>query len=179
MNRPSSNIFRLLLCTVLLGVSGLRAAEATSSTAKGKAAGYEKVGFDKLASFDFTPPGDGVAPADGKAPAKTGDEQIPERIKAFDKKKVAVTGFMLPVKMDNGLVKEFLLVKDPMMCCYGVMPKVNEWIVVKMTGSGVKPLMDIPITFEGTLKVGEMYEGGYLTGIYLLEGDKQAAEAQK
>jgi hypothetical protein len=156
MNRPSSTIFRLLLCTALLGVAGLRAADATSATAKEKLAGYEKVGFDKLASFDFTPPGDGVAPADGKAPAKSGDEQIPERIKAFDKKKVAVTGFMLPVKMDNGLVKEFLLVKDPMMCCYGVMPKVNEWIVVKMTGPGVKPLMDIPITFEGTLKVASI-----------------------
>ena len=81
---------------------------------------------------------------------------------------------MLPVKMDGGLVKEFLLVKDPMMCCYGIMPKINEWVVVKMVGKGVKPLMDIPITFDGKLRVGEMYENGYLTGVYLLEGDKMA-----
>jgi len=40
---------------------------------------------------------------------------------------VAVTGFMLPTKMDKGLVTEFLLVKESMMCCYGVMPKINEW----------------------------------------------------
>jgi hypothetical protein len=53
------------------------------------------------------------------------------------------------------------------------MPKLNEWIVVKMVGSGVKPLMDFPITFEGKLRVGEMYENGYLTGLYLLEGDRQ------
>jgi len=179
MSRPISTSLHLLVCAVAFGASVLRAADATPAPAKEKADGYEKVGFDKLASFNFVAPGDGVAPADGKTPPKSGDEQIPERIKAFDKKKVAVTGFMLPVKMDNGLVKEFLLVKDPMMCCYGVMPKVNEWIVVKMTGAGVKPLMDLPISFEGTLKVGEMYEGGYLTGIYLLEGDRQAAEAQK
>jgi hypothetical protein len=61
-----------------------------------------------------------------------------------------------------------------MMCCYGVMPRINEWVVVKMNGRGVPPLMDVPITFEGTLKVGAMYENGYLTGIYLLAGDKMA-----
>jgi len=133
---------------------------------------YEKVGFDRLASYTFTPPeGD---PAKPDQPPPSGASQIPDKIKALDQQKVAVTGFMLPVKMDGGLVKEFLLVKDPMMCCYGVMPKLNEWIVVKMVGPGVKPLMDIPITFEGKLRVGEMYENGYLTGLYLLEGDRLA-----
>ena len=135
--------------------------------------GYAKVGFDQLASFTFTPPAEGAPETDAQAAAK-GDEQIPERIRAFDARKVAVTGFMLPVKMDGGLVKEFLLVKDPMLCCYGVMPRINEWVVVKMNGKGVPPLMDVPITFEGTLKVGAMYENGYLTGIYLLAGDKLA-----
>jgi hypothetical protein len=32
----------------------------------------------------------------------------------------------------------------------------------------------VPISFEGKLKVGELYDNGYLTGIYLLEGEKQA-----
>ena len=135
--------------------------------------GYEIVGFDRLASYTFTPPEADPAAAPASTPP-SGANQIPDRIKALDQQKVAVTGFMLPVKMDGGLVKEFLLVKDPMMCCYGVMPKLNEWVVVKMLGKGVKPLMDIPITFEGKLKVGEMYENGYLTGVYLLEGDKMA-----
>ncbi|MFI5335416.1 MAG: DUF3299 domain-containing protein [Opitutales bacterium] len=135
--------------------------------------GYERVGFDKLASFTFSPPAYDAAAPDPK-PAPKQDDQIPERIKQYNEKKVAVTGFMLPVKMDGGLVKEFLLVKDPMLCCYGVMPKLNEWVVVKMTGTGVKPLMDVPITFEGRLKVGEMFENGYLTGIYLLEGERMA-----
>jgi hypothetical protein len=134
--------------------------------------GYEIVGFDRLASYTFTPPE--ADPATPAAQPPSGAAQIPDRIKALNEQKVAVTGFMLPVKMDGGLVKEFLLVKDPMMCCYGVMPKLNEWVVVKMVGKGVKPLMDIPITFEGKLRVGEMYENGYLTGVYLLEGDKMA-----
>ena len=134
--------------------------------------GYEKVGFDRLASFAFTPPAENAV----TAAQTTGNDQIPGGIKALDARKVAVTGFMLPVKMDGGLVKEFLLVKDPMLCCYGVMPKINEWVVVKMVGKGVPALMDVPITFEGHLRVGVMMENGYLTGIYLLEGDQQAAE---
>jgi hypothetical protein len=134
--------------------------------------GYQKVGFDRLASYTFTPPD--ADPATPNATPPSGAKQIPDKIKALDQQKVAVTGFMLPVKMDGGLVKEFLLVKDPMMCCYGVMPRLNEWVVVKMVGTGVKPMMDIPITFEGKLRVGEMYENGYLTGLYLLEGDRQA-----
>ena len=124
------------------------------------------VGFDKLASYDF------VAPED-PAKAAAAEAQIPARIREYNDKKVAVTGFMLPVKMDGGLVTEFLLVKDPMMCCYGVMPKVNEWVVVKMVGKGVAPLMDVPITFEGKLSVGQLYEGGYLTGLYLLKGERR------
>lgn len=142
------------------------AAVALCAAGSAKADGYETVGFDRLASFNYTPPEtENAKPTD----------QIPALIKALDQHKVAVTGYMLPTKMDKGLVTEFLLVKDPMMCCYGVMPKVNEWVVVKMAGTGVKPLMDLPITFEGKLKVGEMFENGYLTGVYLLEGDRMAA----
>jgi hypothetical protein len=157
----------LRLTLLLLGCSalGLRGAEAAKPD-------YAAVGFDKLASYNFTPPETDSATPNAKPPS--GADQIPDRIKALDQQKVAVTGYMLPTKMEGGLVKEFLLVKDPMMCCYGVMPKINEWVVVKMTGAGVKPLMDIPITFDGKLKVGEMYENGYLTGVYLLEGDKMA-----
>ena len=153
----------MTVLTVLCGTGFLSAADV---------AVYEKVGFDRLASFTYTPAE--VDPAKPDVPPPSGANQIPDVIKALDQRKVAVTGFMLPVKMEAGLVKEFLLVKDPMMCCYGVMPKLNEWIVVKMVGPGVKPLMDIPITFEGKIHVGEMYENGYLTGLYLLEGERQA-----
>ena len=145
----------LLLLAVCLAVS-----------AHGAEADVMVVGFDKLASFEF------IAPED-PAKAAAAEAQIPERIRDFNDKKVAVTGFMLPVKMDKGLVTEFLLVKDAMMCCYGVMPKVNEWVVVKMVGKGVPPLMDVPITFEGRLQVGQLYEGGYLTGLYLLKGERR------
>ncbi len=35
-------------------------------------------------------------------------------------------------------------------------------------------VMDVPISFYGTLKVGASFENGYLTGIYQLEAEKMA-----
>ena len=134
--------------------------------------GFQVVGFDQLASFEFIPPTYDTPGAGGQPTVKKSGSQIPGRIRALNEKKVVVTGFMLPIKMEQGLVKEFLLVKDPMMCCYGVIPNMNEWVVVKMVKGGVRPLMDVPISFYGELKVGAMFDNGYMTGIYLLEGEK-------
>jgi hypothetical protein len=90
----------------------------------------------------------------------------------LDGKKVVIQGFLLPVKMDDGLAVEFLLMRNQSMCCYGVPPKINEWISVKMTGKGVKAVMDQPIAVVGTLHVGPALENGLLTGIYDLDGEK-------
>jgi len=174
MRRLIKAVFPLAFWIILVTAlpAAMRAAESAGAPAVAAKEEYPKVGFDRLASFNYTPAEPDSANPNATPPAA--ENQIPDKIKALDQQKVAVTGFMLPVKMDGGLVKEFLLVKDPMMCCYGVMPKLNEWVVVKMVGKGVKPLMDVPITFEGKLRVGEMYENGYLTGVYLLEGDRMA-----
>ena len=135
--------------------------------------GYLRLGFDRLASYRFVTPT--YDPSTGQ-PQEGGEEQIPAEVKAWSGRKAIVTGFMLPVKMDGPLVTEFLLVKDAMMCCYGVIPNMNEWVVVRMP-KGVRPLMDVPIDFHGVLKVGAMFENGYLVGIYLLEGEKMGAVA--
>ena len=133
--------------------------------------GYLRIGFDRLAAFPFTVPDYDPSAAPGKPPPSLAG-QIPEAIKQLDGQNVQVAGYMLPTKMEKGLVTEFLVVSGPMMCCYGVVPKMNEWIVVRMQKEGVKPLMDVPVYFYGRFKVGEMYENGYLTGIYYLEGER-------
>jgi len=33
-------------------------------------------------------------------------------------------------------------------------------------------LMDVPLSFYGQLKIGAMFENGYMTGLYELEGEK-------
>jgi hypothetical protein len=163
-------IAALRLGTLLL-LGSLAAHAGVVTTPPQSDNGYLRLGFDRLASYKFTAPAFDAA-ADPKANPPTGEEQIPAAVKAWNGKKAIVTGFMLPVKLDNGLVTEFLLVKDAMMCCYGTIPNMNEWVVVKMTKGGVRPLMDVPISFYGQLKIGATFENGYMTGIYQLEGEK-------
>lgn len=127
------------------------------------------VTFDKLAGYTFEVP-EGIQPPNAVETKAAG--QIPADVKAFDQKKVSLKGFMLPLKVDDGVVTEMLIMKDQSMCCYGSVPRINDWVSVKMKKGGVKSVMDQPVTLYGKLKVGEMLENGYLVGIYEMEGDK-------
>lgn len=136
-------------------------------------AGYLNVGFDKLSGYQIEVSDDLLGPQTNKVPLSA-DAQIPEPVKELNNKKISLRGFMLPLKVEGGLVTELLIMKDQSMCCYGTTPRINEWVSVKMTKGGVKPLMDEPVTFMGTLKVGETRENGYLVGIYAMDGEKMA-----
>ena len=133
--------------------------------------GYLKLGFDQLAGYTFVPPAFDPSVATTAKPP-TGEEQIPVAVKSWNGKKAVVTGFMVPVKMEKGLVTEFLLMRNTMACCYGAVPNMNEWVIVKMKKGGVAPLMDVPVQFFGDLKVGAMFENGYMTGLYELECER-------
>jgi len=138
--------------------------------------GYQNVTFNLLAGFDFSltqEMADGTAGA-AETAAKT-RAQIPANVQSLDGRDVAIQGFLLPVRMNNGLTVEFLLMRNQSMCCYGVPPKINEWITVCTAGGGVKPVMDQPVTVAGTLHVGPIEENGSLAGIYRLDARKVIA----
>lgn len=130
--------------------------------------GFLQVSFDWLASFDYEiPPEESVK----TVPENTEDaSQIPQKIRNLDEKEIALKGFMLPLKMEKGRVTEFLIMRDQSMCCYGTIPKINEWVSVKMKEKGAKPVMEQIVTMFGKLRVGEIREDGYLVGIYEMEG---------
>ncbi len=136
---------------------------------------FLSIGFDKLSSFTYEVPDESSGPANPVPTAGKPGEQIPAAVKAFDKKRVALKGFMLPLRVEGGLITELLILRDQSMCCYGNVPRINEWVSVKMNGQGVKPIMDQVITLYGTLHVGEMHENGYLVGIYQMDGEKMSA----
>ena len=137
----------------------------------GKIGEYTVVGFDRLASFAYEVPDDPIT--EPKAKAIIEKNVIPEIVQVFDKKKVALKGYMLPLKVEDGKITELLILRDQSMCCYGAVPKINEWVSVRMPeGKGVKPIMDVPVTIFGILKVGEVLENGYLVGIYEMDGDR-------
>ena len=130
--------------------------------------GMQEVGFDKLAGFNYVVPEyTGTIP-----PPMPDTNQIPATIKAYDGRKVAIKGFMLPLKVKEGKVTELLLMRDQSMCCFGAVPKINEFLTVKMVGEGTKAVMDQAVTLVGTLKVGEFSENGYLLGIYQMDGER-------
>jgi hypothetical protein len=132
--------------------------------------GYLKLGFDRLAGFKFVAPEFDPA-ANPNVQPPTGNEQIPDIVKSWDGKKALVTGFMQPTKLEKGKCTEFMLMASQMSCCYGGIPNINDWVIVRMP-SGVPVTMDVPISFYGTLKVGATFENGYLTGIYEMVGEK-------
>ncbi|MDB6126775.1 MAG: hypothetical protein JWM35_671 [Verrucomicrobia bacterium] len=155
------------------------------------AAGYWQIDFRHLASFDYghhkvapSPGEEKIQPPDivpliptesdvvelPTAPGVNG--RIPPNVQALDGRKVRITGYMLPVRMENGLVKDFLLLRNQMMCCFGRQPEPNEWVVVRMKGKGVQSQMDTPMAFYGTLHVGEMFENQVFEGLYELDGEK-------
>jgi hypothetical protein len=134
---------------------------------------YGTISFEQLASYPFA-----VTPemADAKSdPARAASEistQLPEGIKALNGQSVALTGFVLPTRLENGLAKEFLLLRSRSGCCFGFMPKITEWAIVRVSGKGIKPVMDVPMTAFGTFHVGEQRDDGHLLGIYLLDCDR-------
>jgi len=126
---------------------------------------FTPVTFDKLASYVYVYP--------EMDPTKPLKDQIPESIKKLANRKIAIQGFMIPVKLEGEEVVEFLLVRNQFACCYGVMPKMNEWIHGKMApGKTAAFLMDIPITVFGTLGVGEVIEDGVVMSLYRIEADE-------
>jgi hypothetical protein len=138
--------------------------------------GFLKVGFDRLSDFEFDVDESIISPGINEVAMASlrAESRIPKEVRVLDQRKIALKGFMLPLKVESGRVTELLIMRDQSMCCYGATPKINEWVSVKMAKEGVKPIMDQPVTLFGKLRVGEMRENGYLIGIYEMEGEKMA-----
>lgn len=127
------------------------------------AGGAVTVTFEQLASYTY------VFPEVG---AKEHKDQIPPSIKTLDGTKVALQGFMTPIKVEGDDVVEFLLVRFPFGCCFSTVPKMNEWAHVTMSpGKRAGFTIHIPVVVTGTLEVGEKIEDGIVVSVYRLRAD--------
>lgn len=134
---------------------------------------YVPIEFEQLAAFQFMVTDRMVhGGSDPIAISRSTLAQIPQEIKALDAKKVALKGFMLPMKYEGKLATEFLLLRSRGLCCYGVAPKITEWVEVRMRGKGVKAVLDEPVTVCGVFHVGDRRANGDLVGIYGLDGER-------
>ena len=122
--------------------------------------GWISAGFQVLSSYDYR------LDEQGK-PLK--DARIPAHIQAWNDKNIAVSGFMVPLGLDERGVYEFVLVKNQLLCCYGQVPNMNEWIHVKLKEPAA-PTTERPVIVRGLFHVGEEFQDGQLLSIYRLDG---------
>lgn len=102
---------------------------------------------------------------------------FPDRIRALDGEKVALTGYMIPLRWDENRVPHFMLVRDLLQCCFGGAPEPDEWLDVVMEGKGTIYWAYVPVVVRGTFRLaGQSDEAGYATGAFSLEATDAGEE---
>jgi hypothetical protein len=150
-----------------------QAAKRTAPVAAAETGKYQPLNFEMLSTFTLTLTNELTDPVKHTSALKLAGH-IPAYVLSLDKREVALKGFMLPVKLVDGQVTEFILLKSRSMCCFGIPPGINEWVSVQMNGRRVKAIMDQPVTIYGTFHVAETHgnNGFFLAGLYQLDGDR-------
>ena len=162
------------------GVIGVVAASvyfatSGSSGAKTSPDGYQYLDINDLAAFDYQTPAPGAKIVESEL-----NRQIPEKILRLDGRKVSITGFMMPVRVDSrGDVEEFALNGNYDMCFYGAPSRLNQWVHVKMQPGAKAKFSHNPTTVSGTLEVGEYVIDGEIVSLYRLTGDKAAGNSRR
>ena len=129
--------------------------------------------FNMLTSYPFREPNWAKMDDPAYIASLKLDEQISPRIQAMDGKRIEIEGFMLPLDMSEGNLRTFMLLRDQMACCFGNIPRLNEWVYVRVPkNKKVSVHQDVWVTLLGTLRVGAKFESEVLTGIYHLELDR-------
>ncbi len=99
-------------------------------------------------------------------------QEIPEEIWALNNRVVAIEGFIIPVDFAAQTTPEFILVVDPMVCCFGQIPQIHEWLQVDSKTNPVHlALVDIPVLVTGVLSIVPTWDGEILTGLYHLKAN--------
>ncbi len=132
------------------------------------------VTWNTLAHFDYDAP-EIEEEIDPHIRLKKKKFPIPDFVKKLDGVSVAVVGFMIPLDTDDADQKatSFILARTQASCCYGITPKMNEWMFVEMEkGKTAEVMMDIPITVFGTLSVGEQKKEDTGWSLYRMVSDK-------
>ncbi len=131
----------------------------------GKPGKYLKLSFEKLGGYTYKFPEIGAIEND--------TNQIPKAIcEEFDKKEVEIRGFIIPIRMKEDKIEEFVLVVNQLACCFGQVPKMNEWIHVTMAEGKTAPYeaVEVPAVVRGKMSVGELWENGIVMSLYRIEG---------
>jgi hypothetical protein len=137
-------------------------------SAPATAGAYQHVTFWELSEYFYNPqahPGD-------PTPPKPSRLTIPVKVLALSGKKVALMGTMIPLNGDQNGATEFILAVSQDSCGFGVGPRINEWVHVKMRDGVKVKYREVDALVKGTFRVHEVVEGGRVVGLYHMVGDE-------
>jgi hypothetical protein len=93
---------------------------------------------------------------------------IPDDVKRLTGAKVRVQGFMIPLdQADN--ISHFSLVPSLFACCFGQPPQIQHQIVVHTPKGKAVGYYPDEIICEGTLKVDEKKDDGYIVSVFEMD----------
>lgn len=177
-------IFNILLCLLIGRYCYLHKANLNSQLSKSfakvssavvldtsqKNSKYVPISFDLLGGYPYEEPY-----YIGSKLMNNPKTKIPDDIIALSGKKVSIRGYFYPVNTgDGGTIKDFLLLRNQIYCCFGCAVNTNEWLSATMRDD--KPFKadftSRPVTLYGTLEVGAKYDSGSLLNLYRMKADK-------
>lgn len=98
-----------------------------------------------------------------------GLKNLPAAVRALDGKTVVLRGFLTPLyEFDD--IHEFVLVANHMSCCFGMPAGISGQVQVKMPADAKGlPNTSEPLRVEGTFRVVETKEQGYILSIFRID----------
>jgi len=111
---------------------------------------------------------------DVKLDMKAGDpfqrSLLTPSVKKLDGAPVRIRGYILPSFQQAG-IKQFVLVRDNMQCCFGPGAALHDCILVEMTGNAAANFSVRPVSVTGVFSVKEVVgpDGTHLA-IYHMDG---------
>jgi hypothetical protein len=94
-----------------------------------------------------------------------------DRVRTLFDRKIRIRGYMYPTLRKKGL-KQFVLVRDNMECCFGPGAALYDCVLVTMAGGATAQYSIYPVAVEGTFRF-ETLDGpeGRPLAIYQMAGD--------
>jgi hypothetical protein len=128
-------------------------AETRKPHGKPKAGEVEEMSIPELGNFEYD--------------AEKGGN-IPKDVTEMAGNKIRVHGFMIPMDQADRITR-FALVPSLFACCFGQPPQIQHTIVVTCPDGKAVSYFPDEINVEGTLKVNEKKEDGFIVSIFEMD----------
>jgi hypothetical protein len=132
-------------------------------------AGYQAISFSDLSSFDYVP-------SNRSGTLRPRIDPFPAEVRALDGKRVSISGFMNPMYVQDGKVREFYLSAGGVSCCFADAPRPTQ-IVKVMLPSERSTLPVAAARVWGLLEMKEEFdEEGSPMPLYRMRGEMVRAD---